>query len=111
MYFKMPISVVHLKKETSYFTFALYILCRKEVYSRSSAVFFLYLKGMMKCAVVHIKESFSQRHHRAEPVTPQHLLGQIGAPCLTCHTCQCHVEMDTSISLKKRVISSLFEAV
>lgn len=46
-----------------------------------------YLKCMMKSSVVDIKEALCQWHHWAEAVTPQHLLSQIGAPCLARHPC------------------------
>ena len=44
-----------------------------------------YLKCVMKGSVVYVKEALCQQHHRAEPVTPQHLLRQVGAPRLARH--------------------------
>lgn len=46
-----------------------------------------YLKCVMEGSVVHVKEALCQRHHGAEPVTPQHLLCQVRAPRLTRHPC------------------------
>ena len=45
-----------------------------------------HLKSLVKAGIVHFVEAILQSQHGREAVAPQHLVYQVGAPSLACHS-------------------------